>query len=347
MLDWYNPSLHRPACWTAILITVLLAGCRSDPHRDLYEDQMASEIRVLEDQLYEADYENKVLRNRLSRSEAKSSHSSKQHPSADPQSDWGIADVLPKTRKKSSRSDESAEDLGATLLTPPGGLPDQTDRDEINDRRIETPGRRNEEMPGPSSGLEPPSLDSLDFPDVDLGEPIPPPGPDAPPEPPMGQIPLPSLNPPELPEPVALSINPVFSGGHNFDSDPEVDGVYLVIQFVDDDGKVLDLSDMDIDADLSVVLLDSEAEGDDQAAQIGRWEFSAEEVAAMRRSSVQDGIHVAIRWDEKHPSGDQIAAFVRLANGDVKLEGESRLSLVGKGQIAGWAPRGKEATKKK
>ena len=43
----------------------MIAGCRSRAHNDLYQDKMASEIRVLEDQLYDADYQNRVLRDKV------------------------------------------------------------------------------------------------------------------------------------------------------------------------------------------------------------------------------------------------------------------------------------------
>ena len=40
---------------------VLTTGCRGRAQKEVYDAQMAHEIRVLEDQLYEADYQNRVL----------------------------------------------------------------------------------------------------------------------------------------------------------------------------------------------------------------------------------------------------------------------------------------------
>lgn len=45
----------------ATLSFATLAGCRGTAQREVYDAQMAHEIRVLEDQLYEADYQNRVL----------------------------------------------------------------------------------------------------------------------------------------------------------------------------------------------------------------------------------------------------------------------------------------------
>ena len=47
-----------------------MSGCRSRATRDLYTQKMASEIRVLEDQLYEADYQNRILRDKLEQERA-------------------------------------------------------------------------------------------------------------------------------------------------------------------------------------------------------------------------------------------------------------------------------------
>ena len=43
-----------------------ISGC-GRAHSDLYQQRMASEIRVLEDQLYDADYQNQVLQEKLHR----------------------------------------------------------------------------------------------------------------------------------------------------------------------------------------------------------------------------------------------------------------------------------------
>ncbi|WP_168565064.1 hypothetical protein [Crateriforma spongiae] len=44
-----------------------LGGCRSRAKQDLYVQKLTSEVRLLEDQLYQADYENQVLAEKLKR----------------------------------------------------------------------------------------------------------------------------------------------------------------------------------------------------------------------------------------------------------------------------------------
>ncbi|GEM_PF-1897772 len=335
MLARLLPPNVRNGLGVSLGLLALLSGCRSQPHQDLYADKMASEIRVLEDQLYEADYENKVLRNRLERTiencepqpaGPKAALPKPPSPRPDPQTDSPDRSPLPPPRNPPRESSPEA-----TLLPPPGAVPNGLDRLPAED--LPVPG---------DDALVPPDLDSLELPDIDIGEITPPPSKDAPPEPPLGQIPMPSTEAPQWAQPVALSINPTFSGGHNFDSDPAVDGVYLVIQFLDQEGNVVDVSGMDIDADMSVVLLDPNRSDDDP--RLGRWDFQAEEIAKMRRDSVENSIHVAVRWGDKQPAGDNVAAVVRLSNGDIELEGKSELPLVGKGQIAGWVPRAGQPT---
>ena len=50
-------------------------GCRSAAQQDVYNEKMAGRIRVLEDRLNEAEYQNHVLRQELSRAESSQSAS--------------------------------------------------------------------------------------------------------------------------------------------------------------------------------------------------------------------------------------------------------------------------------
>ncbi|MEM9586126.1 MAG: hypothetical protein AAGA03_02500, partial [Planctomycetota bacterium] len=55
-------------------------GCRGRAHEDLYQQKLTQEIRFLEDQLYEADYENRVLAEKLEREKLKSEDADKYAP---------------------------------------------------------------------------------------------------------------------------------------------------------------------------------------------------------------------------------------------------------------------------
>ncbi|MEM9828920.1 MAG: hypothetical protein AAF958_20200 [Planctomycetota bacterium] len=61
-------SLVKPGFTLVFACAVLtLVGCTTPAQRDVYQRKLANEVRVLEDQLYEADYENRVLREKLDR----------------------------------------------------------------------------------------------------------------------------------------------------------------------------------------------------------------------------------------------------------------------------------------
>lgn|GEM_PF-1743259 len=61
ILKSFNRHDRRKLWILATTIFVLTTGCRGRAQQELYDAQMAHEIRVLEDQLYEADYQNRIL----------------------------------------------------------------------------------------------------------------------------------------------------------------------------------------------------------------------------------------------------------------------------------------------
>ena len=96
------------------------------------------------------------------------------------------------------------------------------------------------------------------------------PGPPAPPsndqgnEPP-GRVNLPanvrqlqfeSTRPPAISLPDHLEIHDGLSGGHQFDEDPEIDGLYLIVTVSDQAGQIIALDHFDVDAELTVVVED-------------------------------------------------------------------------------------------
>lgn len=54
-----------------LLVLITSSGCRGRAQEDLYRQNLQREVRVLEDQLYEADYENRVLIDKLRRERAR------------------------------------------------------------------------------------------------------------------------------------------------------------------------------------------------------------------------------------------------------------------------------------
>lgn len=327
-----NPSLQRGLAAVVLMIFACAGGCRGNAQRDLYADKMAGEIRVLEDQLYAADYENKTLREKLRRARNANGVDDPPPKSADTQSDrddrdfpsgLGGEDASPDTR----------------LLPPPAGTPRGDDDESIDDRRIDVPGK-NGRSDDSDSGLVPPDESDLEMPEIEIGSPAPPLSSTGEPELPPNRIPKTdaqqqleeSFLPP--PKPAGLALHPGFSGSHKFDDEESSRGVYLVIHFVDDEGKPLDMSDTEIDAELSIIILDPAPDVEDP--RLGRWDFSAEQIEPLRRDAPTDSIHIALPWADNEPAGDEVTAFLRLSNGDQHLEGEANIHLRRPEGVAGW-----------
>ena len=60
----------RACCVAAVITCAVLPaanGCRSRAQQDLYQQKLIKEVRILEDKLYEADYQNRVLADKLKR----------------------------------------------------------------------------------------------------------------------------------------------------------------------------------------------------------------------------------------------------------------------------------------
>jgi len=80
-------------------------------------------------------------------------------------------------------------------------------------------------------------------------------------------------------------------------------------------------------APISVVVLDPALPG--ETARVARWDFSAEDVAAMlRQSSPEEGLRLAMPWPEQPPTHKQLHLYVRYTtdNGQ-KLQADCPLQL--------------------
>jgi hypothetical protein len=174
------------------------------------------------------------------------------------------------------------------------------------------------------------------LPEVFPGELLPPSGDDDA-DAPRGQIRLPdSIEASTVPH--GLRIHRGLSGGHQFDEDDQIDGIYLVINAVDHLGKTVDLNAFEIDAELTVVVLDPTLEAD--VARIGRWEFTADEVQGLVRDQPTSGLHVPLRWQEVRPASDEVIVHVRLRADEDEMRCKEQLSVGAAAAMAKWTPRG-------
>ncbi|WP_146520304.1 hypothetical protein [Stieleria varia] len=359
---------------------------------------MASEIRVLEDQLYDADYQNRVLRDKLERLGAQQKNSvtptpyaplvessreplppqpkpyptESYHtdpydlpPDSDPSAtvDDGKVVVPPTTTPRESTPPTRAPDSSSRPLTEPEQIPtpDPTIMKENEDAAANPSTRDADDNPFPAeketeprilpppNRPEPPGPSSLEVKPIIPGELIPPGVPE--PDPP-GKIELPDdakvlLDDfaPQVIDPNStsgipdhLELHRGLSGGHQMDEDDEVDGVFLVVNALDDDNRVVDLSKFDIDATLTVVAVDPTIASDDQ--RIGRWEFTADEVREMIKTQPVNGLHVSIPWSDQRPAGDELILHVRLKAADEEMICQGKVSLAPSVAMSNWLPRG-------
>jgi hypothetical protein len=360
------------------------SGCRSKAYRDVYAQKMASEIRVLEDQLYEADYQNQILRDELMRAQIKASQvvvpdarprrslfgrtldesgrlqdsrpSDSRDPDSPAQRSPGPGSEEPAPQPRALPSEQSPlldppDNAAPTLPAPALPAPALPARPLPNNRLPS-------EMLVPPQEATPPGAADLLTPDVDLGVPVPPPSPDEAPDALPGQITLPDsarilgAGPPS--EPVAIRINRGLSGGHKSDDAPEEEGVLLVIEAIDEKGSVVRLDQFDIDANLSIVLVDPNRSGEE--AQLGKWEFTPAEVRGMIRSTPSvngalagktassnssagwSALQVVIPWTDVKPTTTTVMAQVRLGNDEVVMQAQGEVPT-NQPSMAQWTPR--------
>lgn len=317
--------LFYAASQVLLVFSCLLAvGCRSRAYQDVYADQLASELRVLEDQLYEADYQNQVLRQKLQRDrqrggDQRAVDESRRRESSAPSSGQAGRSGNNSRNNSLGRSNTDADpndsdleiDLGEPAL-PPGDLPPVQ--------------------------VAPPRMQDFAPPPIELGEPLPPGGEvDKPEELPAGQIPTPEsarlLLPPEARQPVSMKIHPGLSGGHHQDSDQELDGLMIVLTLADPLGEACTT-----DFPISIVVLDPTQEG--EAARLGRWNFTSEQVTAACRDLPLKSLQFPLLWQEARPAGDEVAVFVRVMTpGNKPLETDMMLRFRD-GTTADWRPAG-------
>ena len=108
----------------------------------------------------------------------------------------------------------------------------------------------------------------------------------------------------------SITLGSTFTGGYNADGLPGDEGITASIEPRDAQGQLVAAA-----APVSVVVLDPAEKGD--AARIARWEFSAEEIAAMAQSTrLSEGIHLAMLWPDRPPVHGRLHLFVRYSTSD-------------------------------
>ncbi len=210
---------------------------------------------------------------------------------------------------KSSEMDDGFDSID-DLSLPNLDEGEPVDPDALTDPVVPIPddkmnGEESTDLPAPlppaPGGPEPPSKRDTEIPQIDPGEILPPPAADdgGLPKPP-GQIELPDSVQAAAGVPAKLRIHPGLSGGQRVDE--SIDNMMIVLNVVDRLGKPVNIDDFDIDADLSIVILDPELEPSE--ARVGQWDFTTWQLATFVQSDPISGLHVPIEWQATQPSGE-------------------------------------------
>lgn len=337
---------------TLALILLGLSGCRGKAYRDVYQQKMIGEIRNLEDQLYEADYQNRVLIDELarSRSQVVVPEATRSRSTSDP----APRTTRPQSPRRDTPLDTRDTRNGDSVLTPVPLDPEPT-QPTLPARPIPdsdpsqlTPPPISRPRTDPNRNLVPPSVPippgiENELPDVDLGEPVPPSGINAVPELPPGQIKLPESVRRNIrvepAVPVAIRINPSMSGGYRFDDAKQKTGMHLAIEAIDEKGDPVGLEDFDVTAELSLVLLDPARSASE--ARLGRWDYDKDELREMVRSGSGGAIHLYVAWQDKTPIGKEVIAHIKLSSDETQMQAQAELSTA-EASVATWNPRGSE-----
>jgi len=283
-------------------------GCKQGPYRELYTAQMGNEIRVLEDQLYECDFENRRLHQELER-----------------------------LRMERQRFDKEMEELrrqrggGAGVFRR--GL-----------QRPITPQAAEEDVsPG---APEPPRLDPADLHPPPPPPVIPSPPSEAVIE--DGQVKQTHVEVPGLPLPrlITLSgkpaeqllIEPARSSGWDFDLQGGDDGIRISLSARDGEGQPTQMPE---DGVLELAVFDAECEDPDASQSLAIQSFTAEEL--RKQPWTADGVSVELKvpFDQAVPAGTSVTVIVRFRRGDdFSFVAEHTIRLRTEEEVAsGWIAR--------
>jgi hypothetical protein len=287
----------------AVGLALLMAlGCSPARRRnDAYQELLDAEKRWLEDQVYDLDYEYGLL------------------------------------KEKYASVERENESLRQSLKGSSNGSPSKSEGPQ---------GGNNSLRP-------PPDLDDLTPPEIDLGVPSTPTiesppiaPPDLQPNEPVGPSLDPQNNDPyregasveheELVDPHVMHIhlNPLLTGGSDFDDQPGDEGVSIVVEPRNNANQYVAIA-----GPISIVLLDPALQGD--AARVARWDFTLQETRdLMKRSVFGKGVHLRLPWPSRPPTNSRLHVHVRYTTPDGgKLEADREIFIESAGHVSNrWTP---------
>ncbi len=141
---------------------------------------------------------------------------------------------------------------------------------------------------------------------------------------------------------VDIAFHPTMCRGHNFDTNPGDDGLYLVVTPLNEAGQVINQL-----GSLTVIVEEDGLETKDGAnneshARIAGWEITKEELQeSLNPIGSAQGFHLSLPWKEASPKGQIVTVYLKyeLEDGHVFVNQRNiQLRKPSKGQSV-WSPR--------
>jgi hypothetical protein len=288
-----------------------------------------SEKRILEDELYELEYE---LEDALSEVDQLRDENERLNRSL------GVLPSDPsslKGRRPASTRKSKSSDLN---LSPP-----VVDENSLTEPKIEIPDQKPSQPNRPSTRPAPmaPAVPMTFISPVQ----------EPPNEPQLLSLLAPEINqsiPSSVssgPERLALEptdpritqvyLDPLLTGGSDFDRQPGDDGLAIVLQPRNQENQFVPLA-----GPISVVLIDPTQ--DQASARVARWDLEARDIEqAIQASNTDPGIRLRLPWPNEAPPTNRLQLFVRYETVDGrKLEASREIFITLPGQFSQrWTPR--------
>jgi hypothetical protein len=355
-------------------LMLLCGGCRVTPQQRAVLTQYEHDLRRYEDLIYELEYEYEILADENERLREKLADAEGDDPSSSPRRLFRSTPAAPPSRSAKPPLDDNLppmDELAPPLIEKGSAAPMQPASPDLPPVTLPT-----NPTTVPRTSLEPPpslerspreterTLPEVAVPQTTVPESVPAEASPRPTEklPSSAVEPTPTAEPPSaapqqfdvlplpgprgarsnslelLPEPAtqkvsALWVDPQATRGLDRAATGGDEGVLLVAEPRNADGEGVTAN-----GKVTVVLIDPQLSG--EAARLGRWEFTPEQV---RYASRRRRLELPLPWQERAPEHDQLALFVRYETEEGERIDAKQLVQIRPPQGAlashGWTPR--------
>ncbi len=357
------------------LFVLSVLGCKQQAYNELYAEQMAAEIRALEDRVYEFDSEYRALEQELLAAEEELEHLRRSETTttrrgfsgnSTPMSSGPTVEFTQPTIVVEPKPDPvpNSDSSNSNNLSPPPVSGGTDAKNSVQPPNLDSSTKKDmpandEQLPKgkPAWQLE---NNLLEPPSVEFNPPVGQPkstSNERPSKPPvsdeqairLGQIYVPDMgavqlassqSPSKKPAAQVVDKNVVEIAFHTplcrgHNSDEDAEDDEIYLVLQPKNAKGEFISEP---ADITVVAVDPALQGDE--AKIGRWHISRTDAAStMQPAGVSQGIHLSLPFQEKMPTGDRVIVYVRyeLPNG-LRAVNEHQI-FISQGKRSVWTPR--------